>query len=115
VAENGVTGSVAGVRDRRVGWIGQFTFSGYTQSTVTKVTETRRARTVIVRYRYRYIDRRGVVIKAAFTGSAESPRRHNNELEYNSSASTTSVEYVVGVRTCWVGGRAREERRLGEI
>ena len=54
---------------------------------MTKVTETRRARTVIVRYRYRYIDRRGVVIKAAFTGSAESPRRHNNELEYNSSAS----------------------------
>jgi hypothetical protein len=39
------------VRDRRVGWIGQFTFSGYTQSTVTKVTETRNARTVIAIYR----------------------------------------------------------------
>ena len=55
-----------------------------------------------------------MVVKADYTGSgriASSPR----QLSWNriSSASTTSVEYVVGVRTCWVGGRAREDRRLG--
>jgi hypothetical protein len=54
------------VRDRRVEWIGLFTFSGYTQSAVTKVTESRSTRTAIADTDD---SGRGMVAKADFTGS----------------------------------------------